>query len=54
METIQAHLLEKRKNFYQFLCAFFESKENFEHFQKKMILIVEEFPKLRTPKNVVR
>ena len=48
------HLSEKQKTFSQFFCAFFKSSSNFEHFQKKMTLIAYVFPKLRTPKNVVR
>ena len=54
MKTIQMHFLEKRKSFFQFSCAFFKSTSNFEHFQKGMTLIVYEFPKIRTAKNVSR
>ena len=54
METIQMHLSEKQKSFSQFFCAFFKSSSNFEHFQKKMTLIAYVFPKLQTPKNVVK
>ena len=53
MQAIQMHLSEKPKTFVVFLCAFFKSKSNFEHFQKKMTLIDYVFSKLRTPKNVV-
>ena len=35
MQTIQMHLSEKQKTFSQFLCAFFKSTSNFEHFKKK-------------------
>ena len=52
-QTIQMHLSEKPKTFVVFLCAFFKSKSNFEHFQKKMTLIDYVFSKLRIPKNVV-
>ena len=45
---------QKQKTFSQFFSAFLKSIENFEHFQKKMTLIDEVFPKLRTPKNKVR
>ena len=45
---------QKQKTFSQFFSAFLKSSENFEHFQKKMTLIDEVFPKLRTPKNKVR
>ena len=54
METIQMHLSEKQKTFSQFLCAFFKSTSNFEHFQTKMTMIAYEFPKLQTSKKVVR
>ena len=52
-QTIQMHLSEKPKFFVVFLCAFFKSISNFEHFQKRMTLRAYEFPKLWTPKNVV-
>ena len=48
------HLSEKQRTLSKFLYAFFKFTANFEHFQKKMTLIASEFPKLRTPKNVVR
>ena len=54
MKTIQMHLSEKQKTFSQFFCAFFKSTSNFEHFQKKMTLIVYVFLKLKTTKHVVR
>ena len=54
MQTIQMHLSEKQKTFLQFFFAFFKSTLNFEHFAKKMTLITYEFPKLRTPNDVVR
>ena len=38
----------------QFFLAFSKSTLNFESFQKKMTFIADLFPKLRTPKNVVR
>ena len=44
----------KQKTFSQFFCAFLKSSLNFEHFQRKMTLIAEVFPKLRSPKNKVR
>ena len=53
MQAIQMHLSEKPKTFVVFLCAFFKSKSNFEHFQKKMTLIDYVFSKLRIPKKVV-
>ena len=54
MQTIQMHLSEKEKNFSEYFFAFLKSTSNFEHFQKKMTRIAYEFPKLGTPKNVVR
>ena len=48
------HLSQKEKIFSQFFSAFSESTLNFEHFQKKMTLIVYVFPKLPTTKNVLR
>ena len=54
METIEMHLSQKQKKFSQFFCTFLESTLNFEHFQTKMTLIPYVFPKLPTPKDVVR
>ena len=54
MQPIQMDLSQKQKGFCQFFCAFFQSKSNFEHFEKKMTLIAYVFPKLRTLKDVVR
>ena len=48
------HLSEKQKTYSQLFCAVFKSRSNFEHVQKKMILIAYVFPKLRTSKDVVR
>ena len=48
------HLSEKLKTFSEFSDAFFKSTSNFQCFHKKMTLRTYEFPKLRTPKNVVR
>ena len=45
-QTIEMHLSQKGK--------FFKFASNFEHFQTKMTLIAHAFPKLRTPKDVVR
>ena len=44
-------LSQKQKTFLGFFSAFWKSSLNFEHFQKKMTLIADLFPKLRTPKN---
>ena len=35
METIQMHLSQKENILSHFICAFFKSALNFEHFQKK-------------------
>ena len=53
-EPIQMYLPQKRQIFSQFFCAFLEFTLIFEHFQKKMTLIAYVFPKLRTPKHMVR
>ena len=47
-------LSQKPKTCSEFFCKFLKSTVNFENFQKKMILIAWIFPKLRTPKNMVR
>ena len=54
MQTIQMHLSQKPKIFYELFCAFFEFVLNFEHFQKKMTLIAYVFPKLPTTKYVLK
>ena len=54
MQRIQTHLSEKQKTFCEMIFTFFKSKSNFQHFQKNMTLIAYVFPKLRTPKDVVR
>ena len=54
-QPIQMQLSRKQKTFSEFFSASFESNLNFEHFQqKKMRLIAHVFPKLRSPKNLVR
>ena len=47
-------LSEKQKSFSQYSYAFLKFKLNFEPFQKKMTFIAHVFPKILTPKNVVR
>ena len=54
MQPIQMHLSKKQKTFSEFSCAFLKFILNFKRFQKKVTLIVDIFPKLRTPKDVVR
>ena len=46
--------LKNKRFFLNFFSAIFESALNSEHFQKKMTLIAYVFPKLPTPKNVLR
>ena len=47
-------LSQKPKTCSEFFSKFLKSTVNFENFQKKMTLIAWIFPKLRTPKNMVR
>ena len=54
MQPSQVHLSQKQKTFSEFFGAFFKSPLNFEHCQKIITLIAYVFPKLRTPKDVVR
>ena len=53
-QPIQILLSQKQKTFSQFFSTFFKSTLNFEHFQKKMTLIADVFPKLLSPKKVIR
>ena len=54
-QPIRTQLYQKQKAFSQFFLAFSKCELNFEHLQKKdALLIADLFPKLRTPKNVVR
>ena len=46
-------LSKKQKSFPQFSFSFSKVTFNFEHFQKKMILIADGILNVRTPKNVV-
>ena len=54
MKTSQMHLCQKQNVFSQLFSEFSESALNFEHFQKKMTLIADVFPKLTTTKDVLR
>ena len=49
---VQMQLSEKLEKFSRFFIAFLESALNFEHFEKKMSLMAQVFPKLLTPKDV--
>ena len=53
-QTIQILLSQKQKTFSEFFSAFLKSTLNFKHFQKKMIVIADVFPKLPSPKKVIR
>ena len=47
--------LSRQKNiFSEFFSSFLKCRLNLEHFQKKMALIPDMLPKLRTPKNILR
>ena len=48
---IRMQLSQKEKTFSQFFSAFLKCRLSFEQPQKKISLIVDVFPKLRTPKN---
>ena len=48
------HLSHKQNHFSQLFCAFPKPTLNFENFQTKVTFIPHVFPKLRTPKDVVR
>ena len=54
MQAIQKYLSQKQNIFPPFFSAFFESALNFEHSQKKMMLIAYVFPKLPTTKDMLR
>ena len=53
-QPIQILLSQKQNTFSQFFSPFSKSTLNFEHFQKKMTLIADVFPKLPSPKKVIR
>ena len=53
-KPIQMQLSQKQKFISQFVAAILKSTLNFEHFQKKMTIIANVFPKLWTPKNLVK
>ena len=54
LQPLQILLSQKQKTFSEFFSAFLKSTLNFEHFQKKMTLIADIFPKLPRPKKVIR
>ena len=49
-QPIQIVLSQKEKTFSQIFSVFLKSTLNFEYFKKKMTLITDVFPELRTPK----
>ena len=53
-QLIQIPLSQKQKTFSEFFSPFLKSTLNFEHFQKEMTLIADAFPKLLSPKKVIR
>ena len=53
-QPIQILLSQKQKTFSQFFSAFSRSTLNFEHFQKKIKLRADVFPKLPSAKKVIR
>ena len=53
-QPIQILLSQKQKTLSQFGSAFLKSTLTFGHFQKKINLIADVFPKLPSPKNVIR
>ena len=54
LQPIQIHLSQKRNTFSDFFSAFLKSTLNFEHFEKKVTLISDVFPKLPSPKMVIK
>ena len=54
LQRIQILLSQKQKTFSQFFSPFLKSTLNFERFQKKMTLRADVFPKLPSPKKVIR
>ena len=53
-QPIQILLYEKQKTFSRFFSPFLKSTLKFVDFQKKMTLIADVFPKLPSPKKVIR
>ena len=53
LQPIQILLSQKQKTFSEFFSGFLKSTLNFEHFQKKINLIADVFPKLPSTKIVI-
>ena len=54
LQPIQILLSQNQKTFSEFFSPFLKSTLNFEHFQKKINLIADVFPKLPSAKKVIR
>ena len=54
MQKLQILLSQKQKTFSELFSAFLKPTLNFAHFQKKTTLIADAFPKLPSPKQVIR
>ena len=52
-QQIQTPISQKQKIFAQFFIAYLEYASNLEHFEKKMSILAQLFPKLLTPKQLV-
>ena len=53
LQPIQILLSQKQKTFSEFFSGFLKSTLNFEHFEKKINLIVDIFPKLPSTKIMI-
>ena len=53
-QPIQRLLSQKEKTFFQFFSPFLKSTLNFKHFQKKMTVMADVFPKLPFSEKVIR
>ena len=53
-QPVQMQLSQKEKTFSGFLFPYLKSTLNFEHLLKKITLIVDVFPEIPAPKNMVR
>ena len=53
-QPIQILLSQKVKIFFQYFSRFLKSTLSFEHFSKKMSLIADSFPKLPSPRKVIK
>ena len=51
-QQLQTQVSQKRKSFSRFFIAFLKSTSRLEHFEKKMSLVAQVFPKLLIPREV--